>query len=809
MNGPEPPRAVATLRGRIALIIGGVALSAIAAWSAFPLKNSPPAIRTETTPSSPFRLPAAPGQILPFVCEPAFGDLLFWDPLYVAPLGDDRESLLIVERRGTIQAVRGDEYRGFSRTEFLDITPSVVLTAHRAEEGLLGFALHPAFAHADSDHQGEVFAYYVGRNAAGPTNRLSRFRTHAGRLDHVDPASEEILIDQPDEHQAHNAGSLAFGPDGYLYLALGDDASQTRDFHAQRITHDLFSGILRLDVDCRGGKLSHPPPRQPRTGKTAGYMIPSDNPFVGHPQALEEFYAIGFRNPWRMSFDRKTGLLYAADPGDRSREEINLVRAGSNCGWGDWEGTLARPPTIAFTTNPVQPRLGIPTPPLFEYSRDYAHRCVIGGYVYRGSRFPELQGHYIYADQSRRIYALELLNNGTRAGANRLIAVVPNPGIGISSLGEDADGELYICTIGSLASETGCVYRLRRTAESDRDAMPETLAETGLFENGESLTPHASLTPFEVNVPFWSDGADKQRWVAPPPGAQVTINDEGRCVFPPGTVFAKHFTLATDRRNPDQQQPLETRILVCAADGEVFGASYRWSEDGRQTRLVNFNEQQDLQIVDVDGRSIQQTWIYPGRFECEQCHNASSGRILGFNLRQLDRNLACPEGGQIHQFAALASRGVLSTADAELAQSVPRRPLAALQDSQAPLEDRVRSYLDVNCSVCHNPGRHFAAFDARFVRPLTETGIVNGATHHHSNLGPDVRVISPGNLKLSMMHLRLTAADPVLRMPPLGSTVVDHQAALVFSEWIQSLPASPVKPGPVTVQLPPRDNYRR
>lgn len=410
MDGPVPGRAATRLWRRMTVAVGGMLsiTAAVAAFSVLTADVSPPLILAVAAPASPFRLPAAPGQILPFVCEPAFGDLLFWDPLFVAPLGEDRETLLVVERRGTIQAIRGDKYRGFSRSEFLDITPSVVLTANRAEEGLLGLALHPGFAHSDSDHRGEVFAYYVGRNADGPTNRLSRFRTHAGRLDHVDPASEEILIDQPDERQAHNAGSLAFGPDGYLYLALGDDASQTRDFHAQRITHDLFSGILRLDVDCRGGKLSHPPPRQPRTGKTAGYMIPSDNPFVGHPQALEEFYAIGLRNPWRMSFDRKTGLLYASDPGDRSREEINLVRAGSNCGWGDWEGTLARRTPAAD-----EPRLGIPTPPLFEYSRDYAHRCVIGGYVYRGSRFPELQGHYIYADQSRRIYALELLDDGT------------------------------------------------------------------------------------------------------------------------------------------------------------------------------------------------------------------------------------------------------------------------------------------------------------------------------------------------------------------------------------------------------------
>ena len=456
---------------------------------------------------------------------------------------------------------------------FLDIMPRVIRTKNAAEEGLLGLAFHPHFADKNSPHRGEFFVYYVARTPAGPTNRLSRFHVDPNNTCSVDLESEMVLIDQPDQRQAHNGGSLQFGPDDFLYLALGDDALETPNPNAQTITRDLFAGILRLDVDCQGGQVSHPPPRQPRTGKTSGYFIPNDNPFVGRPEALEEYYALGLRNPWRMSFDRKNGRLYAADVGDRRREEINLIAAGSNCGWEYSEGTLMCRDFLPTAPLRPEPYIGTETWPLFEYSRDAARRCVIGGYVYRGRQFPELVGQYIYADQSGRIYALELLDDGRRAGDNHLITSLPDTGIGISSLGEDASGELYICGIGTLASETGHVYRLRRTEPSERSFLPQTLQETHLFAKVAPLRPAAGVIPYEINVPFWSDGAEKQRRVAVPPGRRVSLSDGGTLQFPPGTVFVKHFSLATDLRKPSVRRPLETRVLVCDESGGVYGAT--------------------------------------------------------------------------------------------------------------------------------------------------------------------------------------------------------------------------------------------
>lgn len=762
------------------------------------------------------QFPLRAGQFVPFACEEAFAGLRFWDPLYVTPLPDGSGRLAVVERRGTIQLV--SESNGeFAAETLLDIADRVQISPNEAEEGLLGLAFHPQFATADSPHRGEFFVYYVARGAVAgtSTNRLSRFRMAAEQLDRADPDSEQVLIDQPQQIQAHNGGSLLFGPDGFLYLGLGDDALYPPNPNVQTISRNLFSGILRLDVDCRGDAVSHPPPRQPREGRTAGYFIPSDNPFVGVTDALEEFYALGLRNPWRMAFDRATGRLYASDVGERLREEVSVIEPGSNCGWNYAEGTVRvggniGDPNAATGTKPNGPTtdrgpaLGVETWPLFEYPRDAAHRCIIGGHVYRGRQFPELVGRYIYADQSGRIYALELQDDGRRAGANRLIAVLPDPGIGISSLGEDAAGELYFCAIGELASETGRVFRLRRTREVERDSLPKTLAQTGLFANWQTLEPQPFLVPFDVKVPLWSDGAEKQRWIALPAGERVDVDPHGELRFPPGAVFVKHFDLPTDRRaNANSPpRPLETRILVCDDVGGVYGATYRWSPDRREARLVDFNETESLAVVHADGSHAEQTWTYPGRFECAMCHNAASGNVLGFTLRQLDRPVRDPRGAAEPQLVSLVRRQVLAAEAIEVAQTLPGA-LVPLDDASASLEHRVRSYLDVNCSSCHNPKTRLAAFDARIVRDLGEQGLVDGMSFHHADRGPDVRIVRAGDVALSMLHHRVAAQDPSVRMPPLGTNVVDRRAVDAIAEWIGSLAPSPSpSPSPAASRAP-------
>jgi glucose/arabinose dehydrogenase len=802
--------------GRLAMAAVAVALIVAIARKS---RQELPRHETVATPvayAGDTKLPLAADDFLPLVCEPLLSDLQFIDPVQTAPLPDGSGRLLVAERTGRIQLVdpRSDPPR---ETTYLDLTSRVFMTPDRAEEGLLSLALHPQFAQVDAPHRGELFVYYTGRTGERRTGRLSRFRLVPGR-DAVDPASEEVLIDQLDAHEAHNGGSLAFGPDGCLYVSLGDDTYHK--LNAQTISRNLFSGILRLDVDCRGGSFSHPPPRQPLEGRTAGYFIPQGNPFVGRPGVLEEFFALGLRNPWRMSFDRLTGRLYVGDVGERKREEISVVDSGSNLGWPYAEGTLVAADSDLHADVRPEKYLGHETWPIHEYPRDWAHRCVIGGHVYRGSQFPELAGKYIYADQSGRIFALQLAADGRSVQKKYVLAAIPDLVMGISSLDLDERGELVINTIGTMKTKNGRLYRLARPAS--RHSLPPTLAQTGLFDDWRRLVPRPHLVGYDVNVALWSDGAQKQRWIGLPSGQAVECTSDGKFSFPSGTVFVKHFALATDQRQAQQLRPLETRVLVVGPQGAVHGASYRWSADGKRTRRLTYGETETIEVTGADGTRRQQVWQYPGRFDCLMCHNDVSGYVLGFVPKQLageprgsspwpervqtpevggqksevrSQNLATrsvSEGQTDDELSRLMACGVIrdcgyATALAQVA------PLVPLDDERAPLAARVRSYLDVNCSVCHNPQRYFSAFDARFERNPDEQGIIEGPSYFHGDFDGAMRIVKPGNIQLSVAHMRMSSLDPHLRMPPLSSTVVDTQAQQVLSAWIQSLgPAAEV-----------------
>ena len=742
------------------------------------------------------RLPIRGGLFLPLVCEPTLADLRFVDPVQCAAVPDGSGRFVVVERTGRLQLV-DPSVSPPGKSVLLDLTPNLQLTVNQAEEGLLSIAFHPQFAAADSRHRGELFVYYTAKTDRGPTNRLSRFRWNEGA---IDPALEQILIDQPDEMQAHNGGGLAFGPDGFLYVGIGDDAAAQPNKNAQNVRGGLFSGILRIDVDCRGGDASRPISRHaPRAVAAADgtrsvpatYYIPRDNPFLQVPGAREEFYAIGLRNPWRMSFDPLSGRLYVGDPGDRRREEINVVDRGSNCGWAYAEGTLLTDTFDQLSLGRPEKILGRETWPIFEYQRDAAHRCVIGGHVYRGQQFPELFGHYIYADQSGRLYALQLAAEGRKVIAQKLLAVLPDIVIGVSSLDVDADGELLICAIGDLGQETGQIFRLRRTNPTEQAPLPPTLAATGLFADWRNQVPREHLVPYDVNVPLWSDGAEKQRWVAVPRGEQIELTSGGKFHYPAGTVFVKHFAIAADERHPEKLRPLETRVLVVDERQEIYGLTYRFSADGQRTRPVTHAEQETIEITAADGSVRQQVWHYPGRFDCLMCHNDSAGYVLGFVPKQLISEVQSPKSKVQSQdsgdeLSRLIGCGVIRPpADAEAFANV--RPLVPLDCESAPLQERVRSYLDANCSMCHNPGRRFAAFDTRIERLIEEQGLVEGHAFHLSDHVPQSRIVKSGDLSQSMLYLRMTSREPHLRMPPLGSTVVDERAKQAVAEWIREL----------------------
>lgn len=297
------------------------------------------------------------------------------------------------------------------------------------EEGLLGLALDPSF-----ERNGFLYAYY---SAVGGQRRtvLSRFSTSGtGTSLHAEPESELVILEVPQPFANHNGGALVFGPDGMLYLGLGDGgAAGDPQGNGQDVKRNLLGSIIRIDVRNATGERP--------------YAIPPDNPFVnGTAGARKETWAYGLRNPWRISFDRETGNLWAGDVGQNAHEEIDLVEKGRNYGWNVMEGASCYKPANGC------PREGL-TLPVADYPQDAGACSVTGGYVYRGKALPALRGWYVYADFCNgAVWTFDTAAAGH--GDNPAVTVLRARGPSIASFAEDAAGELYMLAFD------GKVYRL-------------------------------------------------------------------------------------------------------------------------------------------------------------------------------------------------------------------------------------------------------------------------------------------------------------------------------------------------------------
>lgn len=338
-------------------------------------------------------------------------------PTDITGAADGSNRLFVLEKPGRIRIILNDQLQP---TPFLDITDRVGSSS--SEQGLLGLAFHPRFY-----ENGYLYVNYTDRN--GDT-RISRF-TASG--DAADPRSEKRILAVKQPYANHNGGAVKFGPDGYLYIALGDGGSQGDPFDNAQSGNSLLGKILRVDVD-------HGDP----------YAIPPDNPYAGSGEVYQEIWALGLRNPWRISFDPLTGDLWIGDVGQSSREEINRVPGGApggfNFGWNEMEGSLP------FEGN-NRPEF---TAPLAEYTRS-GGCSITGGYVYAGQALPEWQGIYFYGDYC----------SGNIWGLPSKTDTVPDPltsatllfqtGFNISTFGIDDAGELYAANYS-----TGTIYRLEK-----------------------------------------------------------------------------------------------------------------------------------------------------------------------------------------------------------------------------------------------------------------------------------------------------------------------------------------------------------
>lgn len=326
--------------------------------------------------------------------------------------------------------------------------------------------------------------------------------------------------------------------------------------------------------------------------------------------------------------------------------------------------------------------------------------------------------------------------------------------------------------------------------------MPPLLSETGGFSDTASRTPASGLIPYQLNAPMWSDGAVNSYYLAVPydggaltPDQQMRLHPTGAWKFPDGTVFIKNLDLVVDETNPNvPRRRLETQILVRDINGAVYGVSYKWRANNQDADLLTAGLSEDILITNATGIRTQ-TWYYASPADCLTCHTPAAGYVLGVNTRQLNGRSTYPATGVTdNQIRTLNRLGLFSPAINET-RIASFSKLAALTNANAPLEDRVRSYLDANCAECHRPGG-VGNYDARYDTPSDEQRIVNAPAAVTLGIA-DARIVMSGDTTHSVLYQRITSLVPTMKMPPVSHNLVDTRAAHVIRDWINSLPAIP------------------
>lgn len=608
---------------------------------------------------------------------------------------------------------------------FIDIDDGRLL--YGGEMGLLGMAFHPDFA-----NNGYVYLSYTSE-IDGRASRISRFTLDAtGQA--LDPASEQIILSVSQPYTNHNGGQIAFGPDNYLYIGLGDGGSGgDPDGHGQN-TNTLLGSMLRIDVG---------------DGASGSYTIPPDNPFVGGGGSAEIF-AYGLRNPWRWSFDRISGELWLGDVGQDLYEEINIISKGGNFGWNIMEGAHCYNAASCDQTNLILPVAE------YDHTQGFA---VTGGYVYRGTGIDFLRDSYVYGDfSSGRIWALQQTAPNQYTPSELL-----DTNLNIASFAEDHAGELYVVDLG------GSIQKIGGDSGGQSGQIPTQLSDWGCFQAGDVTRLSSNVIPYDVNTQLWSDNADKGRFMAIPDGTSIDIDDQGRLQLPVGSVVGKNFVL--------DDRIIETRLLLHYQQPHGWkGYSYEWNDAQTEASLL---------VTAKDKEINGQIWHYPSRAECDACHTPVAGFTLGPEIAQLNKSFIYPETGiNANQLITLESIGGLSR---PLSDAEKSTALYALDNTAYSAERRARSYLHANCANCHQPGGPGGGdMDLRMATPLSEAGICDTAPFGDTLGLIHPVIVSPGNSDQSILVLRMEDTG-MHRMPPVASSIVDTEALAVIRQWIDQL----------------------
>jgi uncharacterized repeat protein (TIGR03806 family) len=690
--------------------------------------------------------PARPGAPTSVAVQEPFPGLAFSAPtkLLLEPVANPR--WFVLQKSGQIRVFDPVNPIG-SLTLYLDISPVVNASG---EGGLLGMAFHPNYPATP-----EIFLSYT-RDTSPMRSVVSRVILNnvaaPGAIGSGSVENEVITVHQFANN--HNGGDIAFGPDGFLYVGLGDGGGGGDPQETGQNTTNLLGSFLRLDATDPA--ITYP-------GNS--YLIPggpTGNPFAGeakcgptltNPNNCPEIYAWGVRNPWRWSFDPANGQLWVGDVGQGAREEIDIIERGNNYGWDCREGFLPYESTGCSASY---------VDPVYDYPRSDGF-SITGGMVYRGSAIGGRVGEYIYADYgSGRIWALRA--NGTGGYSNELLLVEPSGPVAFAA---DADGELYFANVNN-----GRIYKLVPGAGGGAgNTIPDLLSDTGCVDPSDVTRPYAGLVPYDINAGFWSDGASKTRFLGLPNGATMSIVGDDDWQLPAGTVIVKNFSL--------NGALVETRHLMRHPDGVWAGYTYEWNASQTDATRV------------VGGKTVSiagQDWVFPSESQCDQCHTSAAGFALGPETAQLNRDFTYPGTGRTdNQLTTLDHIMMFSAPLAGTPATLPA--LADPADAGVDLNDRARAYLHVNCSNCHRPGGGTPVdIDLRYATALQATGACDAAPQA-GDLGlANARIIAPGAAGNSVLIERVNRRDSQsIGMPPLSSTVVDAAGVAMLTDWVNAL----------------------
>ncbi len=723
MKTKLPILAVAALALLSRAAVGQDKPAARAAWTASRLKGSPeppPALRSER----------------------AFPNLNFKAPVQLVAF-PDRRRWALVEEKGTIYSFRNEP--GAARPELMiDLRKEVrnldKIDNCRGVQSSFSLAFDPQF---EKNRYCYVMYTLAAKDRKPLLNgtRISRFKVTEADPPRIDPAGEEVILTWL--FGGHNGCDLQFGNDGYLYISAGDaeDPSPPDKRRTGQDISDLMSSILRIDVH--------------KTADGKPYAVPADNPFVGDSKARPEVWCYGLRNPWRMSFDRKTGRLWIGDVGWERWEMIVAAEKGGNYGWSVMEGPETCIPDGKRGPTPIlPPAASIPHP---------IAASITGGFVYHGTKLRGFEGQYLCGDwESRRVFAYPV--NGATLGERREVA---RTALRIVAFAEEADGELLMVDY-----EGGGLHRLARNEAGAGNAeFPRTLSKTGLFSAVGAQTPSPGVLPYRVNASCWSDGAAGERWIGIPGAGTIVLVDKNKdwpreSVWPQDSVVAKTLSLGARK--------IETQVLHW--DGLLWnGYSYVWNE-----------AQTDAALAPAEGADLDlgggRKWRIPGRAACLACHSPWQGYILTVN------------GAQLPELQRFQDLGLLG-------KDVPRpRPWVDPHDEKAPLDDRARSYLAVNCGHCHRFGGGGAAkIDLRQEVPVADMKVAGVRPSLGAFDLTDPYLVCGGDPSRSVLLYRMAKLGQG-RMPHIGSEAVDERGLRLIRQWISSLPATPCDPASMTAR---------